>query len=239
MDNNEYKNTENEERKSELNAYETGRRNETGLEPVFSSSEREREYQNKSSDISVNTEASSSDNTQSNIYSGYNQTSNGYPGYGNYQNMGSSPSPYQAYSNPYYMPRNNTSSGQIPQTPGAYQMHNTQQRAATDYQNYSQPVKPQQTKKKSGSSADADITAEEFKSWVTAKWNIPPETRMKEYGHPAMFPEHLAERVLKLFSFKNDIVLDPFNGAGTTTAAAKKTNRHFSAGRSDTRWLTE
>ncbi len=152
MDNNEYKNTENEERKSELNAYETGRRNETGLEPVFSSSEREREYQNKSSDISVNTEASSSDNTQSNIYSGYNQTSNGYPGYGNYQNMGSSPSPYQAYSNPYYMPRNNTSSGQIPQTPGAYQMHNTQQRAATDYQNYSQPVKPQQTKKKSGSS---------------------------------------------------------------------------------------
>ena len=81
--------------------------------------------------------------------------------------------------------------------------------------------------KKSGSSADADITAEEFKSWVTAKWNIPPETRMKEYGHPAMFPEHLAERVLKLFSFKNDIVLDPFNGAGTTAAAAKKTNRRY------------
>ena len=35
---------------------------------------------------------------------------------------------------------------------------------------------------------------------------------MKELGHPAMFPEKLAERTLKLFSFKNDIVLDPFNG---------------------------
>lgn len=81
--------------------------------------------------------------------------------------------------------------------------------------------------KKVGSSADADITAEEFKSWVNAKWNIPPEHRMKEYGHPAMFPEMLAERTLKLFSYKNDVVLDPFNGAGTTTAAAKKTNRRY------------
>jgi DNA modification methylase len=43
---------------------------------------------------------------------------------------------------------------------------------------------------------------------------------MKKYDHPAMFPEALAERVLKLFSYKNDIILDPFNGAGTTTAVA-------------------
>ena len=81
--------------------------------------------------------------------------------------------------------------------------------------------------KKVGSSVNADITAEEFKSWVTAKWNILPEHKMKEYRHPAMFPEHLAERVLKLFSYKNDIVLDPFNGAGTTTAVSKKTNRRY------------
>jgi DNA modification methylase len=37
-----------------------------------------------------------------------------------------------------------------------------------------------------------------------------------------MFPEELAERVIKLFSFKGDIVLDPFNGVGTTTVVAKK-----------------
>lgn len=81
--------------------------------------------------------------------------------------------------------------------------------------------------KKKGNSADADISVEEFKSWVVAKWSIAPERHMKEYGHPAMFPENLVERVLKLFSFQNDVVLDPFNGAGTTTAVAKKTGRRY------------
>ena len=42
-----------------------------------------------------------------------------------------------------------------------------------------------------------------------------------------MFPEALVERVLKLFSYEDDIVLDPFNGAGTTTAVAYKFNRHY------------
>ncbi len=81
--------------------------------------------------------------------------------------------------------------------------------------------------KKKGKSEDADISADDFKSWVVAKWSIAPERHMKEYGHPAMFPENLAERVLKLFSFQNDIVLDPFNGAGTTAAVAKKTGRRY------------
>ena len=81
--------------------------------------------------------------------------------------------------------------------------------------------------KKAGQSVNADISAEEFKSWVVAKWSIAPERRMKEFGHPAMFPEALVERVLKLFSFQNDLVLDPFNGAGTTTVVAKKTGRRY------------
>lgn len=81
--------------------------------------------------------------------------------------------------------------------------------------------------KKAGSSANADITAEEFKAWVVAKWSIAPERHMKEFGHPAMFPENLVERVLKLFSFKGDVVLDPFNGAGTTTVVAKRTGRRY------------
>lgn len=83
------------------------------------------------------------------------------------------------------------------------------------------------TLKKAGESINADITAEEFKSWVVAKWSIAPERHMKDFGHPAMFPEELVNRVLKLFSFKNDIVLDPFNGAGTTTLVAKKNNRRY------------
>lgn len=81
--------------------------------------------------------------------------------------------------------------------------------------------------KKQGNNENIDITAEEFKSWVVAKWSIAPERKMKDYGHPAMFPEQLAERVLKLFSYQNDIVLDPFNGVGTTTYVAKKLNRRF------------
>jgi DNA modification methylase len=72
------------------------------------------------------------------------------------------------------------------------------------------------THKKGGRREDIDITADEFKEWVLGKWSFPPEIRMKDYSHPAMFPEELPRRLMKLFSYKNDIVLDPFNGAGTT-----------------------
>ncbi|MCK9581467.1 MAG: site-specific DNA-methyltransferase, partial [Methanoregula sp.] len=67
--------------------------------------------------------------------------------------------------------------------------------------------------KKTGKRENIDITAEEFKEWVMGKWSFPPETRMKDYDHPAMFPEELPRRVMKLFSYKDDIILDPFNGA--------------------------
>jgi len=81
--------------------------------------------------------------------------------------------------------------------------------------------------KHEGDDKMADITADEFKKWVYAKWDIQPEYNMKRYGHPAMFPEELVERVLKLFSFKGDIILDPFNGVGTTTAVAKRLSRNY------------
>jgi len=81
--------------------------------------------------------------------------------------------------------------------------------------------------KKDGKNDDIDISADEFKKWVVAKWSIAPERKMKEYGHPAMFPEELVERVLKLFSYKNDVILDPFNGAGTTTVVAKRLKRKY------------
>ena len=49
-------------------------------------------------------------------------------------------------------------------------------------------------------------------------------TREKD---PAMFPEQLVERALKLFSYKNDVILDPFNGAGTSTLVAHKNDRNY------------
>ncbi|MGB7788924.1 DNA-methyltransferase [Methanoregula sp.] len=81
--------------------------------------------------------------------------------------------------------------------------------------------------KKPGRKEDIDITAEEFKEWVKGRWSFPPETRMKDHNHPAMFPEELPRRLMKLFSYKHDIVLDPFNGAGTTTLVAWKLGRRF------------
>jgi len=80
---------------------------------------------------------------------------------------------------------------------------------------------------KPGSPEKIDINADEFKKWVVAKWSIAPERNMKEFGHPAMFPEELVERVLKLFSYQDDMILDPFNGVGTTTVVAKKLNRKY------------
>jgi site-specific DNA-methyltransferase (adenine-specific) len=84
-----------------------------------------------------------------------------------------------------------------------------------------------ETHKKTGRREDIDITADEFKEWVIGRWTIPPEHHMKEFDHPAMFPEELPRRLMKLFSYKNDIVLDPFNGAGTTTLVAAKQGRRF------------
>jgi DNA modification methylase len=84
-----------------------------------------------------------------------------------------------------------------------------------------------ETHKKAGDRERIDITDTEFKEWVIGKWSFPPEIRMKEYHHPAMFPEELPRRLMKLFSYQGDIVLDPFNGAGTTTLVAWKTRRRF------------
>jgi len=50
---------------------------------------------------------------------------------------------------------------------------------------------------------------------------------MKKFNHPAMFPEELVIRLLKLFSYQGDIVLDPFNGVGTTTLVAYKLGRKY------------
>lgn len=81
--------------------------------------------------------------------------------------------------------------------------------------------------KKSGAAANADIDPDSFKKWVYGRWSIAPERNMSRYGHPAMFPEELARRAMLLFSFRKDVVLDPFAGAGTTCAVARQNGRDY------------
>lgn len=71
-----------------------------------------------------------------------------------------------------------------------------------------------------------NITKEEFIEWTKSVWTMNPESA-KRIGHPAPFPEELPNRLIKLFSFTNDIVIDPFMGSGTTAIAAIKNNRNF------------
>jgi site-specific DNA-methyltransferase (adenine-specific) len=67
------------------------------------------------------------------------------------------------------------------------------------------------------------LTIEEWNQYFAGHWNIPGE---KQNGHLAMFPEEIPRRLIKMFSFVNDMVLDPFLGSGTTTLAAKNLERN-------------
>ena len=57
-------------------------------------------------------------------------------------------------------------------------------------------------------------------------WNINP-ARAKKIGHPAPFPLELPQKFINLYTYKNDLILDPFLGSGTTAIAAKLLERNF------------
>jgi len=67
------------------------------------------------------------------------------------------------------------------------------------------------------------LTEDEWNQYFTGHWNFPGERQDK---HLAMFPEELPKRLIKMFSFFGDTVLDPFLGSGTTSLAAKNLNRN-------------
>jgi len=70
------------------------------------------------------------------------------------------------------------------------------------------------------------ITKEQFMEWTKSIWTMNAESA-RRIGHPAPFPEELPNRLIQLYSFTNDIILDPFMGSGTTAVAAKKTKRSY------------
>jgi site-specific DNA-methyltransferase (adenine-specific) len=70
------------------------------------------------------------------------------------------------------------------------------------------------------------ISRDEFLEWTKSVWTF-PAVSAKKVGHPAPFPEELPHRLIQLYSFKGDVVLDPFVGSGTTSLAAVKDERRY------------
>lgn len=70
------------------------------------------------------------------------------------------------------------------------------------------------------------ITKEHFMEWTKSIWTMNAESA-KRIGHPAPFPVELPYRLIQLYSFENDIILDPFIGSGTTAIAAIQSNRFY------------
>lgn len=71
--------------------------------------------------------------------------------------------------------------------------------------------------------SQSSMTKEEWKEYFQGHWNF---GGAKQNGHIATFPEELPHRLIKMFSFVGDTVLDPFLGSGTTSLASKKLNRN-------------
>jgi len=70
----------------------------------------------------------------------------------------------------------------------------------------------------------SDIKKEEFMEWTSGVWTFSGESK-KRICHPAPFPVELPRRCIKLFSYANDVILDPFLGSGSTLLACIDTKR--------------
>ena len=77
-----------------------------------------------------------------------------------------------------------------------------------------------------GLPSTASLSRDEFMEATTDLWEIPAESA-RRVGHPAPFPLELPARLIHLYTYYDDLVLDPFIGSGTTAVAAVRTGRHY------------
>ena len=73
---------------------------------------------------------------------------------------------------------------------------------------------------------DSTIEKEEFLEWTKSVWTF-PAVSAKQIGHPAPFPEELPHRLIQLYTFEDDVILDPFAGSGSACLAAVKDKRSY------------
>jgi site-specific DNA-methyltransferase (adenine-specific) len=85
---------------------------------------------------------------------------------------------------------------------------------------------PQAERARAGLPSTSTMYRDEFMDATLDLWEIPPESA-KRVGHPAPFPVELPQRLINLYTYRGDLVLDPFMGSGTTAVAALRTGRHF------------
>ncbi len=90
---------------------------------------------------------------------------------------------------------------------------------------FDRALKPEE-RMRAGRPATATISRDEFLEATTDLWEIPPESATR-VNHPAPFPVELPTRLIDLYTYRDDLVLDPFIGSGTTAIAALRTERHF------------
>ncbi len=86
-------------------------------------------------------------------------------------------------------------------------------------------------RKRDGRGKTSDLERDAFMDWTLGLWEFGGQSTA-QHGHPAPFPEELPRRLIKLFSFREDVVLDPFLGSGTTCRVAKDLGRRSIASRS-------